>query len=99
PVGRHRRRAVPEADGRGVVTRREPTSISGLPAGRSHVRAAPAQEDIRRLNLGAVLRHIHVSGAMSRADLTARLGLNRATIGALTVDLADAGLVSEGAPE
>jgi predicted NBD/HSP70 family sugar kinase len=63
------------------------------------VRAAPAQEDIRRLNLGAVLRHIHVSGAMSRADLTARLGLNRATIGALTVDLADAGLVSEGAPE
>jgi predicted NBD/HSP70 family sugar kinase len=63
------------------------------------VRAAPAQEDIRRLNLGAVLRHIHVSGAMSRADLTARLGLNRATIGALTVDLADAGLVSEGTPE
>jgi predicted NBD/HSP70 family sugar kinase len=62
------------------------------------VRAAPAQEDIRRLNLGAVLRHIHVSGALSRADLTARLGLNRSTIGALTADLADAGLVSEGAP-
>lgn len=62
------------------------------------MRAAPSQEDIRRLNLGAVLRHIHVSGALSRADLTARLGLNRATIGALTVDLAEAGLVTEGAP-
>jgi predicted NBD/HSP70 family sugar kinase len=63
------------------------------------VRAAPAQEDIRRLNLGAVLRHIHVSGALSRADLTARLGLNRATIGALTLALVDAGLVTEGMPD
>jgi predicted NBD/HSP70 family sugar kinase len=35
---------------------------------------------------------------MSRADLTTSLGLNRSTIGALTADLAAAGLVSEGVP-
>src|SRR5206468_5285652 len=48
-------------------------------------------------NLSAVLRQVHFSGAISRTDLTARLGLNRSTIGALTSELADAGLVTEQA--
>jgi predicted NBD/HSP70 family sugar kinase len=61
--------------------------------------AAPgaSQEEIRRQNLGAVLRHVHVYGPTSRAELTGRLGLNRSTIGALAADLAAAGLVTEEA--
>ncbi|MER7279422.1 ROK family protein [Dactylosporangium sp. NPDC000244] len=62
------------------------------------MRVGPSQEEIRRSNLGALLRSVHLHGAMSRADLTASLGLNRSTIGALTADLAAAGLVSEGVP-
>ncbi|WP_320064425.1 ROK family transcriptional regulator [Micromonospora sp. RTGN7] len=56
------------------------------------------QEETRRRNLGAVLRHIHVHGPTSRAELTSWLGLNRSTIGALAADLASAGLVTEEAP-
>jgi predicted NBD/HSP70 family sugar kinase len=62
------------------------------------MRAAPTQEEVRRQNLGVLLRHVHVLGPTSRAELTARMGLNRSTIGALTADLAGAGLVSEEAP-
>lgn len=62
------------------------------------MRAGPSQEEIRRQNLGALLRLVHRHGALSRAELTARLGLNRSTIGALTADLAAAGLVTEAAP-
>ncbi|GAA3266193.1 ROK family protein [Dactylosporangium vinaceum] len=57
------------------------------------------QESVRRQNLGALLRYIHVRGATSRAELTTRLGLNRSTIGALTADLATAGLIDEGVPQ
>ncbi|GIM82074.1 sugar kinase [Salinispora arenicola] len=63
------------------------------------MRAGPSQDDIRRQNLGALLRYVHLHGATSRAELTTTLGLNRSTIGALTTDLAAAGLVSEGAPK
>ncbi|GAA2384619.1 ROK family protein [Dactylosporangium salmoneum] len=62
------------------------------------MRVGPSQEEIRRSNLGALLRSVHLHGAMSRADLTTSLGLNRSTIGALTADLSAAGLVSEGVP-
>ena len=62
-------------------------------------RSTPTQESVRRQNLGALLRYVHVSGATSRAELTNRLGLNRSTIGALTADLAGAGLIDEGAPQ
>ncbi|MET8151987.1 ROK family protein [Actinoplanes sp. NPDC049668] len=58
----------------------------------------PGQEEIRRQNLGAVLRHVHLHGPTSRAELTGRLGLNRSTIGALAADLAAGGLVTEEAP-
>jgi predicted NBD/HSP70 family sugar kinase len=63
------------------------------------MRAGPSQEEIRRQNLGALLRQVHVRGALSRAELTAVLGLNRSTIGALTADLAMAGLVREEQPK
>jgi predicted NBD/HSP70 family sugar kinase len=62
------------------------------------MRAGPSQEDVRRHNLGTLLRYVHVHGATSRAELTSRLGLNRSTIGALTAELTTAGLVSEQAP-
>jgi predicted NBD/HSP70 family sugar kinase len=57
-----------------------------------------SQEEIRRQNLGAVLRHVHMHGPTSRAELTSRLGLNRSTIGALAADLAATGVVTEEAP-
>jgi predicted NBD/HSP70 family sugar kinase len=62
------------------------------------MRAGPSQEEIRRQNLGALLRQVHVRGALSRAELTMALGLNRSTIGALTADLTAVGLVSEELP-
>ena len=62
------------------------------------MRAGPSQEEVRRHNLGTLLRYVHVHGATSRAELTSRLGLNRSTIGALSAELATAGLVSEAAP-
>jgi predicted NBD/HSP70 family sugar kinase len=62
------------------------------------MRAGPSQEDVRRHNLGTLLRYVHVHGATSRAELTTRLGLNRSTIGALTAELTTAGLVSEATP-
>jgi predicted NBD/HSP70 family sugar kinase len=62
-------------------------------------RSAPTQDSVRRQNLGALLRYVHVSGATSRAELTNQLGLNRSTIGALTADLAGAGLIDEGVPQ
>jgi predicted NBD/HSP70 family sugar kinase len=62
------------------------------------MRPAPTQEEVRRHNLGTLLRYVHVHGATSRAELTNRLGLNRSTIGALTAELTTAGLVSEAAP-
>ena len=60
--------------------------------------AGPSQEEVRRQNLGALLCHVHRQGPTTRAELTARLGLNRSTIGALTADLVAAGLVTEEAP-
>ncbi|MET8044537.1 ROK family protein [Micromonospora sp. NPDC005215] len=63
------------------------------------MRPGPSQDDVRRQNLGALLRHVHVHGATTRAELTTTLGLNRSTIGALTADLSAVGLVSEGAPK
>ena len=52
-------------------------------------------EQTRRHNLSAVLTHLHHSGALTRAELTRRTGLNRSTIGALVAELADKKLVHE----
>ena len=65
---------------------------------RSARAPAVTQEEVRRHNLGVLLRLLHVRGPTSRADLTAVSGLNRSTVRALTTELADAGLVREAAP-
>ncbi|MEJ3743761.1 ROK family protein [Actinomycetes bacterium KLBMP 9797] len=62
------------------------------------MRTGPSQEEVRRQNLGALLRYVHLHGPTSRAELTSALGLNRSTIGALTADRAAAGLGSVAAP-
>ena len=51
-----------------------------------------------RHNLGLLLRHVHLSGPLSRAALAQRMNLNRSTIMALTTKLNAAGLVSERRP-
>ncbi|MFC6023886.1 ROK family protein, partial [Plantactinospora solaniradicis] len=57
------------------------------------------QEEIRRHNLGALLRHVHLGGPVSRTVLAERMGLNRSTIMALTAELTSAGLVREELPK
>ena len=57
------------------------------------------QDEIRRRNVSTLLRQVHVQGQLSRAQLTARMGLNRSTIKALVGDLCEAGLVVETIPE
>src|SRR5437588_2987278 len=60
--------------------------------------AGATQDEVRRHNLGSLLRLLHVHGATSRSDLTALTRLNRSTVGALTTELAEAGLVREQTP-
>lgn len=55
-------------------------------------------DDLRRHNLGAVLAQVHRDGELTRAELTARLGLSRSTIGVLVADLAGLRLVSAQVP-
>ncbi|TDB99047.1 ROK family transcriptional regulator [Actinomadura sp. 7K534] len=62
------------------------------------MKGGPSQEDIRRHNLGTLLRFVHLRGPASRAVLAESLGLNRSTIMALTADLTAAGLVREELP-
>ena len=56
------------------------------------------QEEIRRRNASTLLRHVHLGGPLCRAELAARMGLNRSTIRALTTELARVGLVEEESP-
>ncbi|NUR82761.1 MAG: sugar kinase, partial [Nonomuraea sp.] len=56
------------------------------------------QERVRQRNLSEVLRRVHQDGAVSRAALARRMGLNRSTIMDLTAELAAAGLVREDVP-
>lgn len=62
------------------------------------MKAGPSQEEIRRHNLGTLLRHLHIDGSMSRAVLADRMGLNRSTILGLVSELASVGLVREELP-
>lgn len=50
------------------------------------------QETVRRHNLGAVLRHVHRSGQLSRSELGRRTSLNRSTIADLTGALEESGI-------
>lgn len=59
---------------------------------------AARPDGIRRHNLALILRHVHRDGALTRAELTQRLGVSRSTVGALVSDLASLGLVEESVP-
>lgn len=60
--------------------------------------AATRPDGIRRHNLSVMLAHVHRDGALSRAELTQRLGVSRSTVGALVADLTSLGLVEEVVP-
>ena len=53
------------------------------------------QADVRRHNAASVLDTVATTGPLSRAQIAARLGLTRATVGSIVDELLDAGLVSE----
>lgn len=52
-------------------------------------------ETVRRDNLSAVLREVHLAGPRSRSELVASTGLNRSTVAGLVSELADLGFVHE----
>jgi predicted NBD/HSP70 family sugar kinase len=53
-------------------------------------------ETVRRVNLSAIVRELHVGGPLTRSDLVARTGLTRSAIRALTGELVAGGLATEG---
>lgn len=68
------------------------TTIGGHARGP---RRGVAAEAVRRHNLSAVLEQLHLSGPLSRSELTATTGLNRSTIADLLGELTALGLVKE----
>ncbi|TWG99008.1 putative NBD/HSP70 family sugar kinase [Nocardioides sp. J9] len=52
--------------------------------------------DVRRSNLGLVLRHLRDHGARSRAALAVELGMTRSTVSTLITELIERGLASDG---
>lgn len=67
-------------------------------SGGASASAAARPDAIRRHNLALILGHVHRDGALTRAELTARLGVSRSTVGALVADLTALGLVEESVP-
>lgn len=57
--------------------------------------AGTRSESVRRANLTAVLRSVHMGGPTTRSALVATTGLTRSAIGALVGELAELGLVDE----
>jgi predicted NBD/HSP70 family sugar kinase len=55
-------------------------------------------ETVRRANLSAIVRALHVSGPLSRSDLVTRTGLTRSAIRALIGELVAGDLAMEGPP-
>ena len=73
-----------------------PPPLTGRVTGRAPV-ARPVDGQ-RRRSLAVLLDHLRVTGPLSRAELTARMGLNRSTIAALVAELAGLGAVGEERP-
>jgi predicted NBD/HSP70 family sugar kinase len=71
---------------------------AGVQAARQRVAPGGTQEGLRRHNLGTLLAHLHLAGPLSRAELTARMGLNRSTIAGLVSELAALDAVREERP-
>ena len=87
-----------------VHTTESPTNSAGDASGGSDTaigergpgrRRGVATEEVRRHNLGAVLERLHLSGSLSRSELTTMTGLNRSTIADLLGELSSLGLVEE----
>ena len=55
-------------------------------------------ESVRRANLSAIVRELHISGPQSRSELVAHTGLTRSAIRALIGELVAADLASEARP-
>lgn len=72
-----------------------PPAPNPIPTAARSRQTIAASQDVRRHNLATVLWHVHVLGALRRAELTGRLGLNRSTIAALVAELVTLGLVRE----
>src|SRR6266545_815912 len=97
-------RTYPRADG-GTLTRRwsmnEPSTtvwkrgrqIHGVATTREAV--GQRSETVRRANLSAILRELHLRGPLTRSQLVARTGLTRSAIRELVGEFVAAGLASE----
>lgn len=70
------------------------TSGDRADTSRTHV-PVDSNDQTRRRNLSAMVTIIHRDGPTSRAGLTRRTGLNRATVGTLVTELESAGIVVE----
>src|ERR1700712_5475260 len=83
-----------------AAARFPPTDPRSSGDGERHLtRPAPVRQDaMRRHNLALVLQHVHLDGALTRAELTQRLGLSRSTIGDLVAELSALGLLGESVP-
>lgn len=57
------------------------------------------QAQMQAANMGLVLRYLRTHGGRSRARLAAETGLSKATMSSLIGELAERGLVFEGAPD
>lgn len=57
--------------------------------------AGATHEGVRRQNLAALVKILHVSGPSTRSELGALTGLNRSTVGALSAELARLGATHE----
>ena len=68
----------------------------GVTLGRDDI--GQRSETVRRANLSAILRELHLRGPMSRSDLVARTGLTRSAIRGLIHELVAGGFVSEDRP-
>jgi predicted NBD/HSP70 family sugar kinase len=73
-----------------------PPPLTGRVTGRAPV-ARPV-DGHRRRSLAVLLDHLRVTGPLSRAELTALMGLNRSTIAALVTELTGLGAVGEERP-
>jgi predicted NBD/HSP70 family sugar kinase len=67
------------------------------PGGRTAIAVRPPDAP-RRPSLAVLLEHLHVRGSLSRAELTALMGVNRSTVAGLVTELAGLGAVVEERP-
>jgi len=83
-------RANPRTESR-TVPRQHPLVRPENVQGSTH-------EEMRRHNLSTILRMVHFGGPITRSNLAILTGLNKSTIGALSKELIDLGLVEEIIP-